>query len=307
MNYKEYILMRIGYLSTIYHTSFILKSKKFPFDNIHETEWILFPTGPAMMNAFKNKEIDLGYIGLPPVMIGIDDGMKIKCVGGGHIEGTVMIADKSYQSYTELGNVDSVIEQLNNKTIGTPTKGSIHDVIIRSTIKSKNISINNYPWADFIPDAIHDGEIEAGVGTPSLATVASKQFDTKIILPPKTLWPYNPSYGIVVQEELISNSGDFIISFLKAHENASNLIRNEPEIAAEIASQEMGIVDNEFVLDTYKISPRYCAKIPDKYIKSTMKFIPILKELGYMKNDLNIDDIFNLKFIDEAHIEEAHY
>ena len=299
--------MRIGYLSTIYHTSFILKSGKFPFDKLEETDWILFPTGPAMIKAFKDNEIDLGYIGLPPVMIGIENGMKIKCVGGGHIEGTVMIADKSYQSYEELGDVKSVIKQFNKKTIGTPTKGSIHDVIIRSILKKENISINNYPWADFIPDAIQDGEIAAGVGTPSLATVASKQFNTKIILPPKTLWPYNPSYGIVVQEELISNSEDFIISFLKAHENASNLIRNEPENAAEIASQEMGIVDKKFVLETYKISPRYCAKIPDKYIESTMKFIPVLKDLGYMKNDLSVEDIFNLKFIDETHAEEAHY
>jgi NitT/TauT family transport system substrate-binding protein len=299
--------MRIGYLSTIYHTSFILKSGKFPFDNIEETEWKLFPTGPAMIKAFKNMEIDIGYIGLPPVMIGIENGMKIKCVGGGHIEGTLMIANESYRSYKELGDVDSVIEQFNDKTIGTPTKGSIHDVIIRSILKKENISINNYPWADFIPDAIHYGEIAAGVGTPSLATVASKQFNTKIILPPETLWPYNPSYGIVVQEELISNSGDFIIDFLKAHEAASNLIRNEPEVAAEVASKEMGIVDKKFVLDTYNISPRYCAKIPDKYIKSTMKFIPVLKDLGYMKKDLDVDDIFNLQFIDEAHTEEAHY
>ena len=299
--------MRIGYLSTIYHTSFILKSGKFPFEEIEETDWILFPTGPAMMKAFKNMEIDLGYIGLPPVMIGVENGMKIKCVGGGHIEGTVMIANKSYSSYNELGDVKSVIEQFKNKTIGTPTKGSIHDVIIRSILKKENISINNYPWADFIPDAIQDGEIAAGVGTPSLATVASKQFNSKIILPPKTLWPYNPSYGIVVQEELISNSGDFITSFLKAHETASNLIRNEPEIAAEIASQEMGVVDKKFVLDTYKISPRYCAKIPDKYIESTMKFIPVLKDLGYMENDLTVEDIFNLKFIEEAHPQKDHY
>ena len=34
--------MRIGYLSTIYHTSFILKSGKFPFDDIEETDWICF-------------------------------------------------------------------------------------------------------------------------------------------------------------------------------------------------------------------------------------------------------------------------
>jgi NitT/TauT family transport system substrate-binding protein len=299
--------MRIGYLSTVYHTSFILKGGKFIFDNIDETEWILFSTGPAMMKAFENREIDMGYIGLPPVMMGIDNGLNIKCVAGGHIEGTIMVADESYMSYDDLGNIQSVLNQFKGKTIGTPTQGSIHDVIIRSMLKDNNISIKNYAWADFIPDAIIDGEIEAGVGTPSLATVSMNQFDSKIILPPEKLWPYNPSYGIVVHEDIISSSGEFITSFLKAHEKASNLIRNEPEVAAEVAANEMGVVDNEFVLNTYNISPRYCAKIPQKYIQSTMEFIPVLKELGYMNHDLKVEDIFNLKFIEEAHPEDAHY
>ncbi len=299
--------MRIGYLSTIYHTSFILKNGNFSFKNMEETEWTLFSAGPAMMKAFKNKEIDLGYIGLPPVMIGIENGIKIKCIAGGHVEGTVMIADKSYGDYSELGSVESVLKQFENKTIGTPTKGSIHDVIIRNILKNKNISIENYSWADFIPDAIFDGEIDAGVGTPSLATVASKQYDTKIILPPTRLWPFNPSYGIVAQEDFISNSGELIISFLKAHEDACNLMRNKPETAAQLAANEIGIIDKKFILDTYNISPRYCAKIPNEYIQSTMHFIPVLKELGYMNNNLRVEDIFNLKFIDETHKEDAHY
>jgi NitT/TauT family transport system substrate-binding protein len=299
--------MKIGYLSTVYHTSFILKSGKFPFDNQNETKWILFPTGPEMMKAFENRKIDLGYIGLPPVLIGIEEGMKIKCIGGGHVEGTVMIANKSYNSYDDLYDMESVLKQFDGKTIGTPTKGSIHDVIIRSIINDKEIAIKNYSWADFIPDAIIDGEIAAGVGTPSLATVASHYFDSKIVIPSGKLWPYNPSYGIVVQEELIRNSKEYIMSFLKAHEDASNLIINNPDIAAEIASLEMGVVDKEFVLDTYKISPRYCAKISDAYIRSTMDFIPVLKKLGYMNHDLSVEDIFYLKFIEDVHKEDAHY
>ena len=159
-------------------------------------------------------------------MIGIEQGMKIKCVAGGHIEGTVMISKEPYSSYSELGDIESVLNQYNGKTIGTPTRGSIHDVIIRNLLKNRDISIKNYSWADFIPDAILDGEIEAGVGTPSLATVASNQFNSKIVIPPNKIWPYNPSYGIVVQEDLILNSPEFITSFLKAHEDASNLIRN---------------------------------------------------------------------------------
>ncbi len=60
-----------------------------------DINWILFGTGPAMIEAFKNKKLDIGYMGLPPAIIGIDKGVPIKCVAGGHVEGTIMIAKKN--------------------------------------------------------------------------------------------------------------------------------------------------------------------------------------------------------------------
>ena len=64
-----------------------------------------------MMEGFKSENIDMGYIGLPPVMIGIENGLKIKCIGGGHVEGTVMVAPKSYKSFEELRSLRSVLKQ----------------------------------------------------------------------------------------------------------------------------------------------------------------------------------------------------
>lgn len=259
-----------------------------------------------MKDAFASGDIDVGYIGLPPIMIMIEKGLNVKCVGGGHIEGTVMVAPNSYKTFDELGSINTVLEQFEGKTIGTPSKGCIHDVIIREMTKELDIEIKNFGWADFIPDAMDEGEIAAGVGTPSLATVISRRFASHIIIPPYKLWPYNPSYGIVVREELIDESPEFIIDFLKAHEDASNLIRKRPEHAAEIALKGVG-VDKDFVLKTYNVSPKYCASIPSKYIESTLKFIPVLRSLSYMKNDLKEEDIFDLQFIEKVHQEPSHY
>ena len=260
-----------------------------------------------MKDAFASGDLDMGYIGLPPIMIGIENGLKVKCVGGGHIEGTVMVAPKSYNTFDELNSVNNVLKQFEGKTIGTPSKGCIHDVIIREMTADFDIEIKNFAWADFIPDAIEEGEIAAGVGTPSLATVTSRRFDSNIVIPPPKLWPYNPSYGIVVRDELIDNSPEFITDFLKAHEDACNLVRLHPEQAAEIALKEVEVVDKDFVLDTYKISPKYCASIPDEYIESTMKFIPVLNNLGYMHGNLKQDDVFNLEFIKNVHPWPVHY
>jgi NitT/TauT family transport system substrate-binding protein len=298
--------MRIGYLSTLYHTSFILKNKPSDYLKNYSLDWTLFATGPAMMEAFRSGNIDMGYIGLPPVMIGIENGLDIKCVGGGHVEGTVMIGSSYYKSYDELGDVSSVLNQFEGKSIGTPTRGSIHDIIMRQLTCRLDVKIKNYSWADFIPEALEYGEIAAGMGTPSLAS-AAQQIDSQIIIPPHKLWPYNPSYGIVVKEELIEKNPNFIRDFLKAHEDACNLIRTQRETAAEIVLQEIGTVNKEFILNTFNISPRYCASLPEEYIQSTLKFIPVLQDLKYMQNRLNRDEIFETKYIQEIHPEPSHY
>ncbi|EKF85060.1 putative ABC transporter [Methanobacterium formicicum DSM 3637] len=260
-----------------------------------------------MIEAFKTGEIDLGYIGLPPVMMGINNGLKLKCVAGGHVEGTVMISKDSFSSFDDLSNVNEVLNQFEGENIGTPARGSIHDVIIRDLIHDRNISIINYPWADFIPGAISDGEISAGLGTPSLAAVASREINSKLIIPPSKLWPYNPSYGIAVREELIKREPEFITDFLIAHEAACNLIRNQPREAAEVAAGQLGNIDVDFILKTFQISPKYCASLPEEYIKSTLDFVPVLEKLGYLQNKIKREDIFDLKFIQEVHPEPSHY
>lgn len=75
-------ILRIGHLSTFYHTSFILMGTHWPEEKLDiNVEWSMFGGGPAIVKAFEKGEVDIGYIGLPPVMIGIDRGVPITCVG----------------------------------------------------------------------------------------------------------------------------------------------------------------------------------------------------------------------------------
>lgn len=312
MIFKEvqdgYFSLTIGHLSTVYHTSFILMGTDWLKNAGINAEWKLFASGPDIVNAFNNKEIDLAYIGLPPAMIGIDRGVPIICVAGGHVEGTVMIAQNGYGTLDELKNNRSVLSQFEGKLIGSPPKGSIHDVIIRHVIKEAglDIDVKNFPWTDFVLEALIDGEIKAAVGTPSLAVAASHACGSKIILPPPALWRSNPSYGIVVRKELL-DSPSVIMDFLEKHEKASNFIRKYPEEAARIVSQLTGIVDEDFVREAYSISPKYCAALSRDFIGSTMAFLPVLRRLGYISNELRESEIFLHVFIDEIHKEPPHY
>jgi len=276
-----------------------------------EAEWKLFPTGPAMIEAFDKGELDIGYIGLPPAMIGIARGLAIKCVAGGHMEGTVFTAKKDFKTLNEIGSAKETLEQFKGKVIGTPSKGSIHDVIIRNFLEKfalqSDVTVKNFAWADQILEAMEDNEVEGGVGTPPLAVLASRFLNAKVILPPNAMWPHNPSYGIVATTAMIKSSSSLVEDFLRLHEEACNLVRTHPQEAAEIAANSLGMIDRDFIFEVYRISPKYCASLSKEYIDSTLAFVPFLQKTSYISNVLNARDVFHTNFVERIHREKPHY
>ena len=305
--------LNIGHLSTAYHTNYILmESDDLKKDMKIEINWILFGTGPAMVKAFKEGMLDIGYMGLPPAIIGIDQGVPIKCIGGGHIEGTILVAKSKYNTMKQLDNdLNKVFSQFKQKAIGVPSRGSIHDVILNYYLEKYNlldeIMVKNYEQAEFIANDMREGILEAGVGTPALAAFASTILESHLIIEAKELWPNNPSYGIFVHKKLIQNDPELVLKFLTHHKNASNLLRDYPSVAAEKISKSFEIIDNSYAEAVLKISPKYCISLSEGYIKATMKFVKTLHNLGYIKKNLKLEDIFDFMFISKIHPEPDHY
>ena len=172
---------------------------------------------------------------------------------------------------------------------------------------SKLITVLNYPWADLVTEAMVRHDVAAAVGTPALAVAIDRFAGGKILYPPSRLWPNNPSYGIVADREFLFKEREIAERFLVLHEQATAFIRREPRQAARLIADFVNVVDEKFVLDTLAVSPRYCAGLTDDYIASTMKFVPVLKKLGYIQQDINEDRVFSRELINKVHPGEDHY
>lgn len=300
---------RIGHLSTFYHTAYILMGTDLLSQRGISAEWELFPSGPDIINAMKKGAVDLAYIGLPPVIIGIDKGLPLVCIAGGHIEGTIMIGSRHIRPLDSFPGIKSFIQQFEGKAIGSPPKGSIHDIIIRDLIAGDypgSIEVINYPWADFIPDALERGEISAAVGTPALAVAAEWYGNSHLLIKPTEIWPYNPSYGIITTREGLSEPGP-LIGFLTAHEQACEMIRHNPEECAKIITNVTGIVEEAFLMDVFQVSPHYCAALPERYIRSTMEFVHTLYHLGITTRERERHEVFDTSLISLVHPGPDHY
>jgi NitT/TauT family transport system substrate-binding protein len=220
-----------------------------------------------------------------------------------------MIAGDTIRTLDECGGMPDFLSQLAGKSVGTPPKGSIHDVIVHDLLeknKRSDINVCNYPWADFLSDALVNGEIAAAAGTPALATTARRYGNARIVVTPDRLWPFNPSYGIVVMREMLEKR-DLLTRFLTAHEAACEWIRRDPQACAQVVAETTGMVDAAFVLETYRISPKYCAALPPEYIASTMKFAETLHALGYTSRPVNESECFEQSLIEAVHKGPHHY
>lgn len=304
--------IRIGHLSTFYHTAIILMAQpELLGKRSIETDWKLFGTGPSIVDAFERGEIDVAYIGLPPAVIGIEHGISIKCIAGGHIEGTVVSGKEQYTGHPDIHDLGEILKQFLGHKIGVPGNGSTHDVILKECLEQgglrKDIEVVNFRWADEIIEAVVKEEVAAAVGTPALAVAVRRYAGGKILYPPSKLWPNNPSYGILVSTDILDTESNMIEEFLIAHEEATSLLRQKPEETARIISDYTGIIDKEFVLETINVSPKYCAYIADEYIASTMKFVSVLKRLGYIRREIGSDEVFDVSLIRKIHPSPHHY
>lgn len=309
---EAYLALRIGHLSTLYHTAIILMARNDLRSVLADSvEWRLFGTGPAIVNAFEKGELDVAYVGLPPAIIGMSRGVNIVCVAGGHEEGTVLAGGKEFSGFPQERNLYSVLGQFTGKRIGVPGSGSIHDVIIREYIArfglGDAIEIMNFPWADQVLESVAKGVLAAAVGTPALAVAIKTYTGGKILCPPSTLWPHNPSYGILADRDFMNERRELVERFLALHEESTALMRNKPAEAARTISDYVGFIGPEFVMETLKVSPKYCAQLTDEYISATMEFVKTLKKLGYINMEVASTEIFDTSLIAKIHPEKDHY
>jgi len=291
----------IGFLSTTYHTSLIIIANRWVEEKLSiEANWKLYSSGPEEVKALEQGEIDIGYIGLPPVIIGISNKAPIKCVAAGHVDGSVLVARKRFKSLEEKGSLVEVLKQFKGEIIACPSKGSIHDIIIRKLLQQYNledVTIKNFSWADLILDDFADGKIHAAIGTPSLAVAIMQFCNGKILIPADKLLKNSPSYGIVTRNDFIKNSPEALEKFISLHKQATDEIKSNFRGAAKAVAELIGIVGEDFVKEVYKVSPKYFIELTDEFINATEEFVDVLVELKYIKEPVPIDDIFDFRII----------
>lgn len=297
--------LRVGYLPALCQSAVVLK----PLQLIEKklgvsVEWRQYSAGPALVQAFAQGQLDMGFLGMAPTLVAVDKGVPIKAVASTHTEGADFIgrALPEYRGLDELGDVKAVLQQFRGKVIGVPAKGSIQDAILRDVLRSaglvpdKDVTVLNVQAAPSLPGMLANGDIDAMIVWPPFGTKAVMEGSGKLLVDAHHLWPESPLTLVAVSQDMIDNYPEFVSALVTLHAQASTFMMAYPDQAASVAAKFLDL-PYDVIRRSFNDNPLYTAFPSAGYLAATDRLAVSLKESGYVEHDLGSSDVFDLSFV----------
>jgi len=271
-------------------------------------EWHTYLAGAQQMQAFAIGQWEIGYVGVPPLITGVAQGMKARAIAVGQSQGSNVVARKGqgFKTLKELGG-DHVKawQQFKGKTIGLPPKASIQDAITRTALADarltdQDVDLRNYDAVPSLPDLLAQGQIDAFVGWPPFDVVATSKGAGMIAIPGdefgKGDWREYPMNCLVASERLIQEYPDVVQDCVYIHTRVNEFLMAYPDETAHMLAAILK-VDERGGLEGYRLTPNYCPNITQGTIHSCMRFVQTLANAKYIQHAPAESDLFDTRFI----------
>jgi ABC-type nitrate/sulfonate/bicarbonate transport system substrate-binding protein len=238
----------IRYGGQYYPGEFLLKGKNFWEEYDLNVEHILFSSGSENNQALISGDININC-GSDSKTVAIFNAVPDKAVIIGTLQkgdrySTVVKEDATYQTW----------EDLKGKTVGTRLGTGAEQVLRRYFEQNESLDWDDFEWVNIkIEDMIASldgGSIEAFTAWEPTPGIAEAQGVGKIMR----------TYGdialvpvsIHTTLEFANNHRDEIVKFLAAHLDKAEMIRTNPDEAAELAAQAASEQGSEVSADAFK-------------------------------------------------------
>ena len=271
-----------------------------------EVELRSFNSGPLVRRALEAGDLDMAYIGMPPVYHGYAAGSRFKIVSKVNYGQAAIITSQDSPIHT--------LADLKNKRLASVRKGSGMDVLLRAFILRELAGLNNGSEIDIVtmPAKIMQASVQRGLVDAaftwepyvSQAVVAD---NARVVFDMNQQIPRYPWYVLVATETTLNKQRDKMLKVLRAHKEAVQLLNNDQDAGAKILIETFNL-DNVISASGVKAKPIDIVhqarkrlgwecqfKEADKQFLQRMINYSI--ELGYIKQIINAEDLLDQKAI----------
>ena len=215
--------VKIGYLPSDHDAALFVADAqgKYAEKNI-TTKLVQFNNGGDLMTAMASGEVDVGYVGIAPVLSSVAKGVPVKVISSAQTEGSGIVVTK------ESGITSAA--DLKGKSIATPGEASIQYVLLSYYLKQNNLSTKDLNVSAMkVPsmnDALKTKQIDGIITFQPYVSIAANDSGNVVLENSSGMLPNHPCCVVVASDDFIKNHNDTVKDIIAIHANATKFIND---------------------------------------------------------------------------------
>jgi NitT/TauT family transport system substrate-binding protein len=278
--------VHIGYLPTDHDAALFVANSTGMFKKAGiDVELYEYNNGGDLMSAMASGDLDVGYVGITPVIYSISKDVPVRIVAGAQNEGSGLLAHNS--------SIKS-ISDLKGKVVATPGEASIQSVLLKYDLKKNGLNTSDIESPTMkvssMNDALKTGGIDAMLTYEPYVTISKEINNQTLVENSGDILPDHPCCVVVMNEKFLSGHAENAKKILDIHKKATDKIKADPEGAVKYLPAN--IVPDPKIEEKSLTHIKWVSDLNDTYKKNVYDFLNIERDLGIIEEPVSQDELF---------------
>ena len=284
--------VKIGYLPSDHDAAlFVADAQGLYKEKNISTELVQFNNGGDLMTAMASGDVDVGYVGISPVLSSVSSGVPVKVISSAQVEGSGIIV-------TDDSNIKSA-QDLAGKTIATPGEASIQHVLLSAYLKTNGMSLDDVNESAMkvpsINDALKTGNLPAAITFQPYVSLGETDDNIDELVDSSEIMPGHPCCVVVASDDFIKNHEDTAKDIVAIHENATTFINeqikaNKTDDIVKLLPEDI-VADPAAEADSLQSFP-FIFGLDDTYKANVDAFQQLEVDLGILNETISHEDLY---------------
>jgi len=299
--------IRIGWVFAMANAPVVIAKEKGYFKDAGvDVEITSFTSGPLIKNGLASGDLDMAYIGAPPVYHWYSRGLKSK-----------ILAKVNYGQAAVIVRKDSGIKDvkgLKGKKMAGVRKGSGMDVLLKGYVlgeaaelrPGKDVQIQTMPSAN-MGKSVETKMVDAAFIWEPFTSQSLARGNADIILNMNEAVPHYPWYVVMALPKTLEKKHDAVTKVLQAHKRAVEFLNSSPTAGNDIIAKTFKLSDvktssgktikaEEIVaMARERLGWEWDIKEKDKQF--VQRLMDYSHKLGFIKKPMKASDVVDMSFV----------
>ncbi len=302
--------IKVGWVYAMANAPIIIAKEKKYFDQVGvDVESVSFSSGPLVHQALVAGELDMAYIGAPPVYHwfarGLDSRILAKVNYG---QAVIMVRAESSLS---------TVSSLKGKKLAGVRKGSGMDVLLRGFVLKEYAKLNPRSDLSIIPmkpskmgPSLLTKVIDAAFVWEPFASQYELSGKLKIIFDMNKAVSEYPWYIIMAMPDALKNKKTAVTKVLKAHKMAVDFLNSSPDAGNDIIAKEFNLskitnksgvaFSSKQIVKNARKRLGWSYQLTDKDSAFIQRLMDYSYDLRYIKSRLKSSDIIDNSYMNKV-------